>query len=280
MFVLASLLLCTAPATTLAEQAPAPSSAEMVFWQTIANSEDLADFEDYLHRFPNGTFAGLAHRRGAALLQPLAQGGDADAQRELGRWYNRGWVVGSEGSYDPVEAERWFRRAAEQGDVSAQMELASLYSTGAPGVPTDAAEVARWYRRAAEQGDAVAQNNLGVLYRDGKGVPQDGAEALRWLLQAFEQGVDSTVSIGRIYRDGNGVPQDEAEAVRWFQIGAEQDQPFAQCALSQMYEAGRGVPRNPGQAALWSQRAEASGRTVLPGRGDFCQRWRRAWGAK
>jgi hypothetical protein len=35
------------------------------------------------------------------------------------------------------------------------------------------AEAARWYRPAAEAGDIDALSNLGVLYQNGQGVPQD-----------------------------------------------------------------------------------------------------------
>ena len=34
-----------------------------------------------------------------------------------------------------------------------------------------------WYRKAAEQGDATAQRELGVMYDDGQGVEQDDKQA-------------------------------------------------------------------------------------------------------
>ena len=37
-----------------------------------------------------------------------------------------------------------------------------------------------WYRRAAEQGDVDAQVSLGMVYADGIGVPQDYVEAHKW----------------------------------------------------------------------------------------------------
>jgi hypothetical protein len=40
---------------------------ETVFWQTIAQSRDAADFEEYLRRYPQGQFAGLARNRLAVL---------------------------------------------------------------------------------------------------------------------------------------------------------------------------------------------------------------------
>jgi hypothetical protein len=50
------------PVTTPARTAE-PSAAEMSFWEYIKNSNDPSDFQAYLDKFPNGTFADLARRR-------------------------------------------------------------------------------------------------------------------------------------------------------------------------------------------------------------------------
>ena len=60
--------------------------------------------------------------------------------------------------------------------------------TGAKGVSEDDVEAVRWYRMAAEQGDANAQFNLGVMYDNGEGVSEDDVEAVRWWRLAAEQG--------------------------------------------------------------------------------------------
>jgi TPR repeat protein len=81
---------------------------------------------------------------------------------------------------DYAEAIRWYRKAADQGDIPAQDILGLMYSNG-QGVPQDHAEAARWYRKAADQGDADAQFNLGLKYYKGQGVPQDYVEAYMWM---------------------------------------------------------------------------------------------------
>jgi uncharacterized caspase-like protein len=49
-----------APAT----QATVDSSAvELAFWDAIKNSNDLSDYKEYLKKYPNGQFAGIAERR-------------------------------------------------------------------------------------------------------------------------------------------------------------------------------------------------------------------------
>jgi uncharacterized protein len=38
----------------------------------------------------------------------------------------------------------------------------------------------RWYRKAAEQGEASAQSDLGAMYESGQGVTQDHVLAHMW----------------------------------------------------------------------------------------------------
>ena len=68
----------SAPSSAAQQQASAPASseAELVFWQSIVNSTDPADFEAYLEVFPNGVFRRLAENRLASLRLP---GGNAPA---------------------------------------------------------------------------------------------------------------------------------------------------------------------------------------------------------
>jgi S1-C subfamily serine protease len=61
---------------------------ETVFWQTIAQSRDAADFEEYLRRYPQGQFAGLARNRLSVLrAAPVDIGVPAnrDGESERGR---------------------------------------------------------------------------------------------------------------------------------------------------------------------------------------------------
>ena len=60
---------------------------------------------------------------------------------------------------DFKEAAKWYRKAAEQGHVSAQYNLGYMYHSG-KGVTQDYGEAVKWYRKAAEQGEAEAQYSL------------------------------------------------------------------------------------------------------------------------
>jgi TPR repeat protein len=87
-----------------------------------------------------------------------------------------------------VEAAKWYRRAAEQGNLLAQADLAGMYKEG-KGVPQDYVEAAKWCRRAAQNDTvektpiptkAMSQHELGTFYEKGLGLPQDYAEAAKW----------------------------------------------------------------------------------------------------
>jgi TPR repeat protein len=54
-------------------------------------------------------------------------------------------------------------------------------------VPRNAVEAARWYRKAAEQGNANGQRHLATLYEKGVGVPRDAVLAMMWAILAAEQ---------------------------------------------------------------------------------------------
>jgi TPR repeat protein len=86
-----------------------------------------------------------------------------------------------------VEAAKWYRSAAEQGDASAQHVTGKLYANGNGG-PENDAEAVKWYRLSAEQGDADAQSNLGVMYATGNGVPENYLTAYVWWSVSAAQG--------------------------------------------------------------------------------------------
>jgi len=84
-----------------------------------------------------------------------------------------------------LQASRINASKAYRGDAEAQYNLGSwyeygfCYEYGFP-VPQDYAEAVKLYRKAADQGHAKAQCILGLHYTLGQGVPQDVAEAYVW----------------------------------------------------------------------------------------------------
>jgi TPR repeat protein len=113
-------------------------------------------------------------------LLAKANAGDAAAQVLLGESCAAGKGV----ARDLKQAAEWYKKAAEKGDLAAELHLAALYRDGGKGFPRDMDQAAAWYRKAAEQGDAGAQATLGTLYSIGQGVAQNYVEAYYWLYLA------------------------------------------------------------------------------------------------
>lgn len=87
----------------------------------------------------------------------------------------------------------------------------------------DYVEAAKWYRMVAEQGNAIAQHNLGVMYSKGEGVPENDAEGVKWYRRAAEQGYAyAQLALGTMYAKGEGVPEDYVQAYKWWNLSAAQ----------------------------------------------------------
>ena len=83
--------------------------------------------------------------------KPLAQQGDADAQKSLGLMFEEGRGV----AQNYKTAVKWYRLAAEQAHIKAQYHLAVMYEDG-QGVVRDYVYAYMWYIVAANNGDALA----------------------------------------------------------------------------------------------------------------------------
>jgi TPR repeat protein len=135
-----------------------------------AGVSESADFQKGLTAYNSGDYA-TAMRE----WKPLAEGGNASAQFNLGLMYEYGQGV----PQNDKTAVKWYRLAAEQGFASAQFNLGLMYENGR-GVPQNDKTAVKWWKLAVEQGDAYAQNNLGVMYAFGKGVLKDYVYAHMW----------------------------------------------------------------------------------------------------
>jgi TPR repeat protein len=85
---------------------------------------------------------------------------------------------------DPGDAARWFKSAAEAGDVPAMTETGRRFESGI-GVAADREAALKWYRLAAKKGDRFAMYRLGTLSSDmswvRKAAEADLPEAMcRW----------------------------------------------------------------------------------------------------
>jgi TPR repeat protein len=153
-----------------------------------------------------------------------AEGGFRGAQCDLGHLILNTAIedvpnaeIGKTGNF--VESIKWLRKAAEQGDASAQYVLGVCYQEG-KGVSIEFAESVKWLRRAAEQGHLEAQHSLAWCYVDS-----DKSEHVKWLNRAAEQGhYKAQARLSIILYMGDYLPeeqQDIVEAYKWDRIMAE-----------------------------------------------------------
>jgi len=123
-----------------------------------------------------------------------------------------------EAKADPGLGDRLIREGADKGDAKDESYVATWYLGGTEGYPKDPVEAAKWFRKAADQGEASSQNLLGELYVQGKGVPKDYTQAIQWFQKAADQGEPhACVWVGVAYQQGiAGMPKDTQKAIEWY----------------------------------------------------------------
>jgi TPR repeat protein len=136
-----------------------------------------ADFRQAVGAYERGDFATAARE-----LQPLAEGGDAEAQFYVGYMHESG--KGFE--QDLTAAAEWYRKAAEQGHARAAFNLGLAYEAGR-GVPADPAQALEQIAAAADGGFARAQYKAAEMYLAGTGTRRDLMLAYQWFKLAGAQ---------------------------------------------------------------------------------------------
>ncbi|MFL6760730.1 SPOR domain-containing protein [Sphingomonas sp.] len=115
-----------------------------------------------------------------AIWRPLAEGGDADAQFNLGQAYRLGRGV----PLDLAAAKIWFERAARSGHLDAETTLGLLvFQNG------DRAEGLKWLKQAADQGEPRALLVIGTALFNGDGVAQDRVLGYAYVSRSAAQGL-------------------------------------------------------------------------------------------
>jgi len=90
-----------------------------------------------------------------------------------------------DGTVHPLVAE--IQRRAQRGEADAQVDLGAMYELGM-GLPRDGVEALRWYRRSADQGNVYGQYFSGLLLGRGRaGVTRDLDAAAGWFAKAYAQ---------------------------------------------------------------------------------------------
>lgn len=151
------------------------------------------------------------------------------------------------------------RRAAADGDPSAQFEVAARLAEG-KGIDQDFKSAVLWYQRSASRGFAQSQYRIGTHYERGLGVEKDPERARVWYQRAAEQGnVKAMHNLAVLTTNRPDSKPDYPEAVKWFTEAAAYNLPDSQFNLAVLHENGLGVSKDPKTAYVWFSLAARSG---------------------
>lgn len=147
-----------------------------------------SDYSDGSELFALGIRAYNAQKYGPAFMffSKAAKKNHAKAQDYLGHLYFTGKGVTK--SYN--QALSWYHKAAGQGNIASQKQLALMYKTGRYGIKKSTKDAAYWYERAADLGDVHAMYHIGMAYYEGNGVEKSETLAIGWLKQAAKAGYE------------------------------------------------------------------------------------------
>lgn len=262
-----SMLLCLA-LSALALLAPAANAGP---YETAVRAYEAGHYAQALKLFSRLANAGYPEAQNA--LGTLFEDGHAVARnfQLAGLWYRKAAVQGDVQAqfnlaylYDARlgeyrKAVKWYRKAAAANFPNAQCNLGVMYQKGL-GVKRDYRQAYKWYKAAASHGVPQAQSDLGFLYEHGLGVPQDYSNARKYYEKAVAQGdAMATYNLGLLYFYGTGVSPDYVRARTLFTQAAKSKIPRAQYMLGLVYERGLGVQKNPVLALHWYKLASAGG---------------------
>ncbi|MDG2125438.1 MAG: tetratricopeptide repeat protein [Verrucomicrobiales bacterium] len=202
-----------------------------------------------------------------------AEGGDADAQFAMGYVSFAG--VGVEKS--PGKAIQWYRKAAEQGHIAAQVNLANVLfqdeATQAEGVV--------WLKQAANKGSNRARVVLAESSVTGKwGVEKDWKEAERYLVAAAESGemAGAGMQLAQLYdSESEGWEMQSGKSLEWLNRLVGMGETPAMVRLGDKYYTGTGVEKSTAKGkGLYEKAAakgDANGYLRLAGVAELAKRW-------
>lgn len=153
-----------------------------------------------------------------ALVKPLAEQGNAVAQRNMGVLYLRGRGV----NRDVGTAIDWFRKSAAQGFGPAQYQLGLLYYTGED-VEKNAAEAAKLFEQAAATGVTEAHHAVGRIAQEAGDLDRAATSfeqaAVRGFMPAILDLAQTLEQRGMAAPDAATGLADLTRSYTWVQVG-------------------------------------------------------------
>lgn len=179
----------------------------------------------------------------------------------LGEIYSQGLGVPA----NPMEAAKWYEKAANLGDSHAMTTLGLMMIAGA-GVEKNTSQGKLWLEQATAKGNPLASYNLGLLLLSSRN-PVDVGHAAILIRTAADVGIpDAQYALGVLYLRGRGVEKDPSQAAKWFLRGAENDNLASEVEYAILAFKGEGMAANPELAAKYFRRAAYRGNAIAQNR--------------
>ncbi|WP_258194848.1 tetratricopeptide repeat protein [Paraburkholderia sp. BL18I3N2] len=198
------------------------------------------------------------HIKAFKLAREGAGRGSADAAVAAAAmaWQGQGTTV------DKNQAMRWYRFAADRGNVESARWIGNQYLAGTE-VPRDESLGLHYLTLATNAGDSASSVSLGG-YLTEHHQSLAGKTGVEWLEAAAARRVPAAYgALGYTYARGIAGKQDTGVALNWFSQGAQLGDPASQAWLCSAYSNGNpSMQRRPDYAARWCQAAARSGNVM------------------
>ncbi|KAF9107896.1 hypothetical protein BGX29_004256 [Mortierella sp. GBA35] len=141
---------------------------------------------------------------------------------------------------------------AKQGDIRAQVKLATAYKHCSNGLSQSYESAMDWFLQAADRVNPLAQLQVGLLHQNGHGVPQDYVKTMKWYPKAANQGDAKAQFNAKVFhriipRQRNGISSPPTKDI------------IAQHNIASLYELGLGVAKDYSMAKEWYLKAADQG---------------------
>ena len=182
-------------------------------------------------------------------------------------WFFTGYMklhaIGSKPDYD--EGVFWLSKAAENGMVAAQKELADHYLTGLKAnQKTDIPKAIKWLKMLANNSNLQLKDEATFklcalnLYGTG-GIEVNYEEALLWCRKSGleNHNTDGLANLAYMYINGFGIKKNVTIAIDYYKNAANKGSIPAQISLGRVYSTGKDLTPDYEEAFYWFSKASS-----------------------
>ncbi|UTV87792.1 sel1 repeat family protein [Cobetia amphilecti] len=158
--------------------------------------------------------------KGIEILESLWKQGVVDAGYSLFQIYYLGLGVPE----NKDVAAKYLKLSADAGYINSQRKLGYIYADRdeVKMFKKNLSQSLYWFKRAAENGDKVAALNVAGMYREGMGIKPNSEKSFEWLEKIPEMPYGDLMTgfpaLGNYYEQGIGTDVDLIQAYKYFSL--------------------------------------------------------------